>query len=244
MQLNSKIDLSDILQTIKVPTLVIHRKDDVKVNVEGGRLLAERIPNAKYFELSGEDHLPWIGENRDQVLDEMERFITGEWKPIETERVLATVLFTDIVDSTKHVSEMGDQRWRDILDSHNSMMYQEIGRFRGRAVKSTGDGFLATFDGPARGIRCALSVSNEAQKLGIEIRAGLHIGEIELIGDDIAGIAVHYASRVMAKAQANEVWVSRTLTELVVGSDFRFIKRGIYDLKGIQDKRSLFTVER
>jgi len=244
MRMNSQIDTTDILHSVNVPTLIIHRRDDVTVDVEGGRLLAERIPNAKYVELSGVDHIPWIGENPDQILDEMAQFLTGKWRPVETDRILATVLFTDIVDSTKRAAEMGDQQWRDLLDRHNTMMYKNIGRFRGRAVKSTGDGFLATFDGPARAIRCATTVSNEARRMGIEIRAGLHTGEIELIREDVGGIAVHIAARVLGKAGDNEVWVSRTVKDLVVGSGFEFNEQGVYSLKGIPGEWRLFAVER
>ncbi len=244
VRMNSQIDITEILPSINVPTLIIHRKDDMIVNVEAGRLFAERIPEAKYMELSGTDHMPWVGENSDRILDEMAQFLTGEWQPIETDRLLATILFTDIVDSTKHVAEMGDRRWRDLLDSHNAMMYREIGRFRGRAIKSTGDGFMATFDGPARAIRCALAVSEEAQRMGIKIRAGLHTGEVELIGQDIGGIAVHIAARVVTQAQATEVWVSSTPKDLVAGSGFEFSERGIYSLKGIPGEWRLFTVVR
>jgi len=242
MHMNSQIDTSDILASVNVPTLVMHRKDDVAVNVEGGRFLAERIPDAKYVELSGSDHLPWVGENTNQILDEMAKFLTGEWRPIESDRILATVLFTDIVGSTRHAVEMGDQQWRELLGRHNAMMQKNIARFRGRAIKSTGDGFLATFDGPARAIRCASASSEDARQLGIELRAGLHTGEIELIGEDIGGIAVHIASRVMGKAGGNEVWVSRTVKDLVVGSGFEFTDQGVYNLKGVPGDWQLFTV--
>jgi class 3 adenylate cyclase len=243
MRMNSQIDTSDILASVNVPTLVIHRKDDVAVNVEGGRFLAERIPDAKYVELSGVDHLPWVGENTNQILDEMAKFLTGEWRPVEADRILATVLFTDIVDSTRHAAELGDQQWREMLDRHNTMMHKNIVRFRGRAIKSTGDGFLATFDGPARAIRCASAASEAAREIGIEIRAGLHTGEIELIGDDIGGIAVHIASRVLGQAGANKVWVSRTVKDLVVGSGFDFKDEGTYKLKGVPGEWHLFAVE-
>jgi len=243
MRMNSQIDTSDILASVNVPTLIMHRKDDVAVNVEGGRFLAERIPGAKYVELSGSDHLPWVGQNTNQILDEMAKFLTGEWRPVEADRILATVLFTDIVDSTRHAAEMGDQQWRGLLDRHNTMMHRNIARFRGRAIKSTGDGFLATFDGPARAIRCASAASEDARLLGIETRAGLHTGEIELIGEDIGGIAVHIASRVLGQAGGNEVWVSRTVKDLVVGSGFEFTDQGVYNLKGVPGEWHLFTVK-
>ena len=240
----AQIDISDILPIIHVPTLVMHRADDRIIAVEQGRYLAEHIPGAKYVELSGEDHLWWV--NADILVDEIQVFLTGERQAVETDRTLATVLFTDIVDSTTHAAEMGDRRWRDLLDSHNAMMYSEISKFRGRMVHSTGDGFLATFDGPARAIRCAMAVSSEARRMGIEIRAGLHAGEIEidLIGKDVGGIAVHIAARVMALAQANEIWVSRTVKDLVVGSGFEFSEQGVYSLKGIPEEWRLFSVER
>jgi class 3 adenylate cyclase len=243
MRMNSQIDTSDILASVNVPTLVIHRKDDVAVDVEGGRFLAEQIPDAKYVELPGADHLPWVGENANQILDEMAEFLTGEWRPVEADRILATILFTDIVDSTRHAAELGDQQWRELLDRHNTMMHKNIVRFRGRAIKSTGDGFLATFDGPARAIHCASAASEAARQIGIEIRAGLHTGEIELIGDDIGGIAVHIASRVLGQAGNNKIWVSRTVKDLVVGSGFDFKDQGVYKLKGVPGEWHLFAVE-
>jgi class 3 adenylate cyclase len=243
MRMNSQIDTSDILPSVNVPTLVIHRKDDVAVDVEGGRFLAEQIPDAKYIELSGVDHLPWVGENTNRILDEMAKFLTGDWRPVEADRILATVLFTGIVDSTRHAAEMGDQKWRNLLDRHNNMMHKNIVRFRGRAIKSTGDGFLAIFDGPARAIRCASVASEAARQIGIEIRAGLHTGEIELIGDEIGRIAVHIASRVLGQASDNRIWVSRTVKDLVVGSGYEFTDQGVYNLKGVPGEWSLFAVE-
>jgi len=161
---------------------------------------------------------------------------------MEPDRVLVTVLFTDIVDSTQHATEMGDRRWRGLIESHNKLMHTEINRFKGRVVKSTGDGFLATFDGPARAIRCALAVSEEARRLGIEIRAGLHTGEVDLIDGDIGGITVHTAARVLAEARASEVWTSRTVKDLVAGSKFNFSEQGAFRLKGVSGDWSLFSV--
>lgn len=244
MQMNRQIEITDILPSVNVPTLVIHRTDDVSVNVEGGRMLAEYIPDAKYVELPGYDHLPWVGNNRDQILDEMAQFLTGERPPIVTDNVLATVLFTDIVDSTSRLAQMGDRQWHDVLDRHNLMVDRQISRFRGRMVKHTGDGVLAMFDGPARAIRCAMAMCEDAHQMGIEIRTGLHTGEVELMGDDVGGMAVHIAARVMGKAGAGEVWVSRTLKDLVVGSGFNFEEQGVYTLKGIPDEWRLFAVER
>lgn len=244
MRMNSQIDISDILPTVNVPTLVMHRTGDVSVSVEGGRMLAEGILDAKYVELSGNDHLPWIGENSDQILDEIAHFLTGKHQAVATDRILATVLFTDIVDSTRHLAQRGDQQWRHLLASHNTMVERLIIRFRGRLVKNTGDGILAVFDGPARAIRCAIAMCQEAHQMGIELRTGVHTGEIELLGDDVGGMAVHIAARVMGKAGAGEVWVSRTLKDLVVGSDFSFNEQGIYTLKGVPDEWRLFSVER
>jgi pimeloyl-ACP methyl ester carboxylesterase/class 3 adenylate cyclase len=243
MQMNSQIDISDILPTVNVPTLVIHRRDDINVSVEGGRMLARDIPGAKYVELSGNDHLPMVGENSDQILDEIAHFLTGEHQPVDTDRILATVLFTDIVDSTKHLAQKGDQQWRHLLASHNTMVERQIGRFRGRLIKNTGDGILAVFDGPARAIRCAMALCEEAHQIGIELRTGLHTGEIELMGDDVGGMAVHIAARVMGKAGAGGVWVSRTLKDLVVGSGFSFKEQGVYTLKGVPEEWRLFSIQ-
>ncbi|MFQ6021870.1 MAG: adenylate/guanylate cyclase domain-containing protein [Acidiferrobacterales bacterium] len=241
-RMNMAIDVRAILPTIHIPTLVLHRVGDRPINIEQGRYLAEHISGAKFVELTGDDHLWWVGDS-EAIVNAIQEFLTGERPTIELDRVLATVLFTDIVDSTKRAAEMGDRRWRDLLDTHNALTHKEISRFRGRAVRSTGDGILATFDGPARAIRCALAISGEVRRLGIEIRAGLHTGEIDLIREDVGGIAVHIAARVSAKAGANEVWVSRTVKDLVAGSEFEFNERGVYSLKGIPGEWRLFTVE-
>jgi pimeloyl-ACP methyl ester carboxylesterase len=231
MRMNSQIDITDILPSVNVPTLIIHRRGDVTVDVEAGRLLAERIPNAKYVELSGVDHLPMVGENPNQILDEMAQFLTGELRPIETERILATVLFTDIVDSTKRTAELGDRRWRDLLERHHSLLRGELNRFRGREVDTAGDGFFATFDGPARAIRCACTIQEAVAKIGLTIRAGLHTGECEMMADKISGIAVHIGARVMNHATPGEVLVSSTVKDLVAGSGISFVDRGAYELK-------------
>ncbi|MFQ5937202.1 MAG: adenylate/guanylate cyclase domain-containing protein [Acidiferrobacterales bacterium] len=241
-RMNMAIDVRAILPTIHIPTLVLHRVGDRPINIEQGRYLAEHISGAKFVELTGDDHLWWVGDS-EAIVNAIQEFLTGERPTIELDRVLATVLFTDIVDSTKRAAEMGDRRWRDLLDTHNALTHKEISRFRGRAVRSTGDGILATFDGPARAICCALAISGEVRRLGIEIRAGLHTGEIDLIREDVGGIAVHIAARVSAKAGANEVWVSRTVKDLVAGSEFEFNERGVYSLKGIPGEWRLFTVE-
>jgi class 3 adenylate cyclase len=241
-RMNAAIDVRDILPAVHVPTLVLHRLGDQAIEIEHGRYIAQHIPGARLVELSGDDHLWWVGDS-ESIVNEIQEFLTGERPVVEPDRVLATVLFTDIVDSTKRAAEMGDRRWRDLLDRHNTVMHTEIDRFKGRVVKSTGDGFLATFDGPARAIHCALALSEEARRLDIEIRSGLHTAEVELIDGDVGGIAVHTAARVLAEASASEVWTSRTVKDLVAGSRFKFSEQGTYKLKGIAGDWPLFTVE-
>jgi class 3 adenylate cyclase len=242
--MNMQIDISDILSTIRVPTLVIHRTEDVLIKIEGGRYLAQNIPGARYMELPGKDHLPFVGDNADEIADAIEEFLTGSRPPVAVDRVLATVLFTDIVGSTEKATALGDHRWRDLLDSHHATIRRNLGRFRGKEVKSTGDGILATFDGPARGVRCACAIAEEIRPLGIDIRAGLHTGECEMIGDDVRGIAVHIGARVAALAGAGEVLVSSTVKDLVAGSGLRFADRGNQSLKGIPDEWHIYAVER
>ncbi|TDI89880.1 MAG: adenylate/guanylate cyclase domain-containing protein [Candidatus Dadabacteria bacterium] len=240
MRMNSQIDITEILPSVNVPTLVIHRKDDLLVRVEAGRLLAERIPGAKYVELSGADHLPFVGENSDRILDEMEHFLTGETSTPSVERVLATVVFTDIVGSTARAEALGDQAWGDLLDLHDKAVRKELERFRGNEVKWTGDGFLAAFDGPARAIQCALAIVSTVRALGIEVRAGIHTGEVDFVKNDIRGIAVHIASRVADLANAGDVVVSRTVKDLVAGSGIAFQDYGTHELKGVPDRWMLF----
>jgi len=240
LRMNSQIDITNILPSVNVPTLVIHRKDDVTVNVEGGRLLAERIPDSKYVELSGADHLPWIGENSDQILDEMEQFLTGERSTPSIERVLATVVFTDIVGSTARAQALGDRAWGDLLGLHDKAVRQELARFRGNEIKWTGDGFLAAFDRPARAIQCSLAIINTVRTLGIEVRVAIHTGEVEYVKNDIRGIAVHIASRVADLANGGEVVVSRTVKDLVAGSGITFEDYGTHELKGVPDLWQLF----
>jgi len=240
VRMNSQIDITEILPSINVPTLVIHRKGDLVVNVEGGRLLAERIPEAKYVELSGTDHLPFVGENSDQILDEMENFLTGETSTPNIERALATVVFTDIVGSTARAQALGDRAWGDLQDLHDKAVRKELARFRGNEVKWTGDGFLAAFDGPARAIKCALTIVNTVKLLGIEVRAGIHTGEVDYIKNDIRGIAVNIASRVADLANGGDVVVSRTVKDLVAGSGIDFQDYGTHELKGVPDKWNLF----
>jgi class 3 adenylate cyclase len=243
MRMNSQIDVSGILPAVRVPTLVIHRTGDKTVNVEGGRDMAAHIPGARLVELAGEDHIYYVGENADEIADAIEEFLTGSRAPAAVDRVLATVLFTDIVGSTKKAAALGDQRWRDLLDNHHATIRRNLARFRGHEVKTTGDGFLATFDGPARGVRCAAAIVQEIKLLGIEVRAGLHTGECEMSGDDVGGIAVHIGARVAALARASEVLVSSTVKDLVAGSGLRFNDRGTYPLKGIPGDWRIFTAE-
>jgi len=243
MRMNSAIDVRPILPSIRVPTLILHRQGDVRVNVEAGRFMAEKIPNAKYVELQGNDHLLWTGDT-DCVLDEVEEFLTGSRSAVEADRVLATVLFTDIVNSTKRAETIGDRAWHDLLDHHNAIVRRELLRHRGREVRTLGDGFLATFDGPARSIRCALAINESVEPLGLQVRAGLHTGEIEVADDDVSGIAVHIASRVATMAKPGQVLVSNTVRDLVAGSNIRFHDEGHHSLKGITNSVRLFAVER
>ena len=242
MRMNSQIDISGILPYVRVPTLVVHRTQDPVVNVEGGRQLANSIPNARLLELPGINHLPFLGEDSDRTTDEVAEFLTGEKPAIGGERTLATVLLTDIVASTMRAAAIGDRRWRELLDAHNAIVRREFARFRGTEVKTLGDGFLATFDGPGRAIHCALALTAAIRSLGIEIRAGLHTGEVEIGADDVRGIAVHLAARIVALAQPGECLVTRTVKDLVAGADIRFTERGRRELKGLADPVDLFSV--
>jgi len=238
------IDVRAVLPTIDVPTLVIHRRGDMTVNRRAAEWMADQISGARYVELPGNDHLPFAGD-ADAILDEIEEFLTGVRRETEIDRILATVMFTDIVDSTKQASAMGDRAWRDLLDAQNVVLRRELARFRGKEIKTLGDGMLATFDGPARAIRCALDMTEAVRALGISVRVGLHTGEVELVGDDdVAGIAVHIAARVGALAGTDEVLVSGTVKDLVAGSGITFSERGEHVLKGIPDQWRLFAVDR
>ena len=243
MRANYEIDVRHLLPSVRVPTLIMHRVGDALVPVAAGRYLAEHIPGARYLEVPGIDHTVLDNETQDVIADEIEEFLTGVRPAPEPDRVLATVLFTDIVGSTERASEMGDRRWHDVLDNHNKIAHREITRFRGRGIKSTGDGVLATFDGPGRGVRCAQAICDSVRPLGIELRAGLHTGECELMGDDIGGIAVHIAARVAAQASAGEVMVSSTVKDLVGGSGIEFEDRGSHALKGVPDEWRLFLAK-
>ena len=242
LRMNSEIDVRDILPTIRVPTLVLHRVGDTRITVDEGRYLATHIPAAKYIELPGNDHNPF-GERdiTDRILDEAEEFLTGSRAEVEPDRVLATVMVTDIIDSTKRAVELGDRDWRVLRERHDDAVRQELSRFRGHEVKTLGDGFLATFDGPARAIRWAAAIADRVRPLGIAVRSGLHTGEIEIQRDDVGGIAVHIAARIVGLADAGEVLVSSTVRDLVAGSGLRFNDRGIHGLKGLPEPLRLFA---
>ncbi len=235
------VDVRHVLPMIQVPTLVLHKHGDRVVSVHAGRYVAEHIPGAKFVELPGSDHTWTVGEDVTPIFDEIEEFLTGVRPVAEPDRVLATVMFTDIVGSTQKDAEVGDKRWRDLLEAHNRVVRDELRRHRGVEVKTTGDGFLATFDGPARAIRCGRAVALAVRDLGIEVRVGVHSGEVERIGDDVAGIAVHIASRVGALASAGEVLVSETVKGLVAGSGITFEERGEHELKGVPDRWRLYA---
>jgi class 3 adenylate cyclase len=238
--MNREIDVRHLLPAVRVPTLVIYRARELVAHVEGSRYLAQHIPGARYVELPGVDYLPWVGD-QDAIVDEIQEFLTGVRPPPESDRVLATVLFTDVVGSTEQAARLGDHSWRELLERHHSLVRKDLARFRGREVDTAGDGFLATFDGPARAIRCACSIRDGVRRLGIEIRAGLHTGEIEQKGDKISGIAVHIGARVVGTARASEVLVSSTVKDLVAGSGIRFADRGPHVLKGIPGEWHLFA---
>jgi class 3 adenylate cyclase len=241
VQMFLDIDVRGVVPSVHVPALVLHRTHDRLVNVRNGRWLAEHLPDARLVELPGDDHVLWY-EDPELALGEVQEFLTGTRDAPEPERTLATIVFTDIVDSTRTAAELGDSRWREVLERHHRTVGSAIGRFRGREVKSIGDGFLATFDGPARAIRCARAILDSSEELGIQVRAGVHTGECEVMGDDVGGIAVHIAARVSALAGPSEVLVSRTVRDLVAGSGIEFEDRGGHTLKGVPDTWQLFAV--
>ena len=240
LRMNTQIDIREVLPTIHVPTLVLHRSNDLETKIDEGRWIAGRIPEAKFVELPGGDHLPWVGD-QDSVLDEIEEFLTGVRPIPEEDRVLATVLFTDIVGSTENAAKLGDRGWRDLLERHQAAVRRELARWRGREVDTAGDGFLATFDGPARAIRCGLAIATDARSLGLEVRAGVHTGECELLGDKVAGIAVHTGARVAAMAQGGEVLVSQTVKDLVAGSGLELLERGEHEFKGVPGRWRVYA---
>jgi class 3 adenylate cyclase/alpha-beta hydrolase superfamily lysophospholipase len=234
------IDVRAILPTIHVPTLVIHRKGDRVANYRGARWMADQIPNARYVLLPGFDHLPFAGDTG-RLFDEVEEFVTGVRPTAVLDRVLATCLFTDIVGSTRRAAELGDARWSELLSGHHSAVRRQLDWFRGKEIKTIGDGFLATFDGPARGVACAKAIVREAATAGLEVRAGLHVGEIELQPTDVAGLAVHIAARISALAAGGQVLVSSTVKDLIAGSGIDFDDAGQHELKGLPGSWNLYS---
>jgi class 3 adenylate cyclase len=241
MEMTAHTNLRAVLPTIRVPTLVLHQTGDRVVPVECGREVAELIPGARFVERPGEDAYGWIDT---RWMSDVEEFLTGRRSPPRIDRVLATVLFTDIVGSTERLSRLGDAQWRAELEKHNRLVRSELSRWRGHEVKTFGDGFLATFDGPARAVSCAAEIVDEVESLGMRVRVGLHTGECELREDDVAGIAVHIAARVMDAAGPGEVLASSTVKDLVIGSGLRFVDRGPHTLKGVDDQWRLYALER
>ncbi|MGZ8694411.1 MAG: adenylate/guanylate cyclase domain-containing protein [Gaiellaceae bacterium] len=241
LRMNTEIDIRGVLPAIQAPTLVMHRAGDRDTSIEEGRWIAARIPGATFVELPGDAHVVWAGDT-DEVVDEIEEFLTGVRRGPEPDRVLATVLFTDVVGSTDRARELGDRRWGELLGRHHAVVRTRLERFHGREVDTAGDGFLATFDGPARGIRCARAISDAVRDLGLEVRAGLHTGECELVEGGVRGIAVHTGARVASKAGAGEVLVSSTVKDLVAGSGIEFDDRGEHQLKGVPGEWRLYAV--
>jgi class 3 adenylate cyclase len=241
LRMNSAVDVRHVLPAIHVPTLVMNRTDDRSVHVDEGRWMARQIPGARFVEMAGKDHMPWVGD-QDAILDEVQEFLTGDRPERAPDRVLATVLVTDIVGSTRHAARLGDRAWSELLERHHAIVRRELERFRGTEIDTAGDGFLATFDGPARAVGCACRIRDALHAQGVEIRAGLHTGEIELAGSKILGIAVHTGARVAAVAKAGEILVSSTVKDLVSGSGIEFQDRGSHALKDIPRPWHLFAV--
>jgi pimeloyl-ACP methyl ester carboxylesterase len=242
LRMNTQIDVRNVLPTIGVPTLLLYRTHDADVHVDEGRYVAERIPGSTFVELPGADHLMWTGD-ADALLDEVEGFLTGVRRGPDPDRVLATVLFTDVVESTETATRVGDRAWRSLLERHHQVVRLALARWRGQEIDTAGDGFLATFDGPARAIRCAVAATEGIRDLGLQIRAGLHTGEVEIAGGDVRGIAVHIGSRVAGLAGPGEVLVSRTVADLVAGSGIVLAERGEYELKGVSGTWLVYAVE-
>ena len=241
MRMAFEIDVRDVVPAVTTPTLIVHRIGDKVCSVENARWLARNIEGAHYVELPGENHLPFI--DGDDILDEIQEFLTGVREPAAPDRMLATVLFTDIVGSTDRARELGDQRWRDLLERHNEIVRRDLGRFRGVEIDTAGDGFFATFDGPARAIRCARSIVENVHSVGLDVRSGLHTGECELSADSVRGIAVHTGARVASLAAPGEVLVSSTVKDLVAGSGIEFTDRGVHELKGVPDPWRVLAVD-
>lgn len=241
MQMNREIDVRHVLPSVLVPTLITHRIGDRNIHIQQARYMAERIPDAKLVELPGEDHIAWFGDI-EPILGEVEEFLTGMRHRSEPDRVLATMLFTDIVGATARAAELGDKKWRDLLRRHHHLVRTELERFRGREIDNSGDGFFATFDGPARAIHCAKAIQNEITSLQLTVRVGLHTGECEVIGEKVTGIAVHIGARVMSHAKPGEILVTSTVKDLVPGSGLSFVECGMYALKGVPGEWHLFEV--
>jgi class 3 adenylate cyclase len=239
MRMNREIDVRHILPATRVPTLILHRTADRVIDIGHARYVAQHIPNAKLVELSGEDHSPWLGD-RDAVLDEVEQFLTGKRQVHEPDRVVATVLFADIVGSTERAAVLGDKHWRELLGAFYVKVREVLQHYRGREINTAGDGFLAAFDGPARAVRCAGTIRDTVRSLNLEVRCGLHTGECELVGKDLAGIAAHTGARVAGLAAPGEVLVSQTVRDLVAGSGLTLEDRGMHALKGVPNEWRLF----
>ena len=240
-RMNYNIDVRNLLGSIRVPTLLLHSVGDRAIDVGASRYMAERIPGAKLVEFPGSDHMMWLSD-AEGILDETEQFLTGTRSAVDVDRVLVTVMFTDIVGSTEQAVALGDHAWRDLLQAHHAKVRSELARFRGKEIDTAGDGFLATFDGPARAVRCARAISEAVRPLGIEIRAGLHTGECEVMGEGIGGLAVHIGSRIVGLAGAGEVMVSSTVKDLVAGSGLSFEDRGRRQLKGVPGEWATYAV--
>jgi len=247
MRMNLDVDVRGVLDSIRVPTLILHRTELARLDIRGARYLAEHIRGARLVELPGRNFAPAVGD-AEALFAEIERFCadikSGEWEPTEPDRMLATVLFTDIVGSTDKMAELGDRGWRELLDSHHTAIRRQLSRFRGVEMDTAGDGFFARFDGPARAIRCAQAITEDIRELGIQLRAGLHTGECELADGKVAGIAVSIGARIAAAAGPGEVLVSRTVRDLVAGSGLAFEDRGAHKLKGVPGEWRLYAAER
>ena len=239
-RMSMQTDVRDVLPMIRVPTLVLHKREDQAVPLEEGRYIADHIPGAKFVELPGADHWPWIGH--DEAVEEIQEFLTGVRHSPEPDRAIVTVMFVDIVDSTKHAVDLGDRRWTDLLESFYTLVERALHRSRGREIDRAGDGFLATFDGPAQAIRCAMALIDEVRELGLRIRVGIHTGECERLGDKVRGLGVVIGARIGALAGAGEILVSRTVQDLVVGSELRFQQRGRHELKGVRGEWELYAL--
>jgi pimeloyl-ACP methyl ester carboxylesterase len=240
--MNAEIDVRDVLASVNVPTLVMHSAGDQLCAIGGARYMSERVPKAQFVQLPGADHYIWFGPDADQFADEIERFLTGTLKPVEPDRALVTVLFVDIVDSTRKAAELGDRAWRDLIDAYYGVVSDELERNRGRMLDTAGDGVLAAVDGPARAIRAGLGIVERVQRYGLTVRAGVHTGEAEIVGDDLRGITVHIGSRLASQAGESELLVSSTVKDLVVGSAFGFVDRGSHEFKGVPNEWRLYAV--